>query len=138
MREGLLLFLVCALTHMAKARDLPRDGNGLLDSCNALVEAANNQATLMAVTGDKFAERLAQVDWCAGYLSAVQDVLVTIHVNLMLMPATNVKLDGPEKAKAYWVDHLNVACMPDDKIPIVQMGALWLSGCAHIQKDCTS
>ena len=129
MQRMIAALLVCGLACVAHASELPRDGNGLLDSCNALIEAADNRAALTSLTGNNFAERLWQVDWCAGYLSAVQDVLVAVHVNMMLMPATKVTLEGPEKVKAYWLDNLNVVCMPDDKIPILQMARVlvkWL------------
>jgi hypothetical protein len=108
---------------------LPRDGNGLLDSCNAMVDAADNPSSLSSLGGDKFAEKLGQLDWCAGYLGAMQDVLVQVHVNLMMMPLTKVTLEGPDKAKAYWLNTLNVACVPDDKVPILQLARVvtkWL------------
>ena len=131
MKISALLLLACVLTpvYAQQKSNLPRDGNGLLDFCNALVEAADSPSSLSALSGDRFAERLGQVDWCAGYLGGVQDVLIEVHANLTLMPPTKVTLEGPDKARAYWLDNLNVACVPDDKIPILQLArvvAKWL------------
>jgi len=94
-----------------------------------MVDAADNPSYLTSLTGDAFAEKVGQLDWCAGYLGAVQDMLVQVHVNLMMMPLTKVTLEGPDKAKAYWLDSLNVACVPDDKVPILQLARVvtkWL------------
>jgi hypothetical protein len=131
MKTFALFLFACVLTsaYAQKKSSLPRDGNSLLDSCNAMVDAADNPSSLSSLSGDRFAEKLGQLNWCAGYLGAMQDVLVQVHVNLILMPLTKVTLEGPDKAKAYWLDNLNVACVPDDKVPILQLARIvtkWL------------
>ncbi len=123
------LRFACVLSSAVCASDLPRDGNGPLDACGAMIDAADNPSHLTSLSSDRFAEKLGQVDWCVGYLDAIQDLLVQIHVNLNLMQVTKVTLEGPDKAKAFWLDNLNVACVPDDKIPILQLARVvvkWL------------
>jgi len=127
----LFLFFACVLTAASAQQkgNLPRDGNGLLDACTVMVNAADNPSYMTSLSSDRFTEKMGQFDWCAGYLEGIQDVLIQVHVNLMMMPMTKVTLEGPDKAKAYWLDSLNVACVPDEKIPVLQLGRVvikWL------------
>jgi len=128
---ALFLFFACIPTsaYAQQKGNLPRDGNGLLDACSVMVDAADNPSYLTSLSGDRFTEKMGQFQWCAGYLEGIRDLLVQIHVNLMMMPLTKVTLEGPDKAKAYWLDNLNVACVPDDKVPVLQLSRVvikWL------------
>ncbi len=94
-----------------------------------MVDASDNPSYLASLSGVSFTEKMEQFDWCAGYLEGMQDLLVAVHVNLLMMPLTKVTLEGPDKARAYWLDNLNMACVPDDKVPVLQLGRVvvkWL------------
>src|ERR1019366_9441668 len=113
---ALFLLFACALTsaYAQQKGSLPRDGNGLLDACSVMVDFADNESAAASLSKDKFTEKMGQFNWCAGYLEGMQDLLVQTHVNRMMMPLTKVTLEGPDKAKAYWLDNLNVACVPEE------------------------
>jgi len=131
MRTLALLIFLCVLTpflYGQKKSSLPKDGNGLLDYCGALVDSEDNPSYFTSLNGDRFAEKFGQLDWCAGYLDAIQDTLVHIHVNLTLMSMTHVTLEGPDKERAIWLDTLPIACGPDE-VPILQLARVvvkWL------------
>jgi len=129
MRTLTLLLFACLSVPTVYAHDLPKDGNGLLDACSVVVDTADNPSYLASLSRDILTEKVGKSQWCAGYLGAIQDLLVRIHVNLTLMPRTKVTLAGPDKAKGFWLDRLNVACVPDDKVPILQLARIvvrWL------------
>src|SRR5256885_844095 len=99
MKTFVLFLFACVLTpaYAQQKNSLPRDGNALLDACTVMVDAADNPSYLESLSGDRFTEKMGLLDWCAGYLGAVQDVLVQLHVNLLIMPLTKVTLEGPDK-----------------------------------------
>ncbi len=110
------------------ARDLPKDGNGLLESCSVMVDAADNPSYMSSLSGDRFAEKLAQFDWCAGYLQGTEDVFEQNFVNLGIFSMAGLKFGGPEKLQAYALETFRGPCFPGNA-PILQLARVlvkWL------------
>jgi hypothetical protein len=110
------------------ARDLPKDGNGLLDACSVIVDAADNPSYLPSLGGDRFTEKMEQFEWCAGYLQGTVDVFEQNFVSLGVLGMAGLKFDGPEKLKQYAHDTLRGPCVPDNA-PILQLARVlvkWL------------
>jgi hypothetical protein len=114
MRALVLFLLIACVLSPAYARDFPTDGIGLLDACAVLVDAADNPSYIPSLSGHKFIEKMGQINWCAGYLGATQDVLSQNQVNLGIMATAGVKLCRPDKLKQYVFDALKGPCIPDD------------------------
>jgi hypothetical protein len=130
MKPTIFVLFACVLSPAVYARDLPKDGNDLLEYCSAMVDVADNPSNLAAITGDKLTEKIGQVDWCAGYLAAVQDLLIQVHVNLAIIVTMGVTLEGPDiQTKQYALNQLRIACVPDENVRILQLGRVlikWL------------
>ena len=124
-----LLLLVCFLPSCyAQKNGYPTDGNKLLDACSVLVEAADNPTTITSLSGDRFTETMSQFSWCAGYLEGIHDTLIQNQVTLGLMGMMGMTLTGSDEKKAWAVEHLHGACIPD-KAPILQIARVlvkWL------------
>ncbi len=115
MKTFALVLLTCILSPVTYARDfLPKDGNGLLDACSALVDSDDNPSSILSLSGDRFTERMGQLNWCAGYLAATQDVLLQNVVNLSVFGMAGVTLAGPDKVKQYAFDSLRGPCIPEN------------------------
>jgi hypothetical protein len=115
MKTLALALLVCFLTPALYASDfLPKDGNGLLDACSALVDSDDNPSSISSLSGERFTERMGQFNWCAGYLAATQDVLVQSYANLIFMGMAGVSLAGPDKEKQSVFDAIRGPCVPDN------------------------
>jgi Rap1a immunity proteins len=128
MRTLSLFLFACVLTPAVYARDLPKDGNGLLDACNALVESDDNQSSITSLSSDKFTERMGQFNWCAGYLQGTEDVYELNFINLGIFGMAGLKFEGPEKLTQYAVESFRGPCFPD-KAPILQLARVlvkWL------------
>jgi len=135
MRILAVLLFACALSSAIYARDFPTDGNGLLDYCGVLVAVGDSRTSFDPSSGDKFSEKMGQLNWCAGYLGALQDIHIEREVNLAMIGIVGVTLAGPDKAKEYAFDSLRGPCIPD-QAPILKLAVSSLSGCANIPKDC--
>jgi hypothetical protein len=116
--RALVLFLFACVLSPAYARDFPTDGNGLLDACSVLVDAADKPSYIPSLSGHMFIEKMGQINWCAGYLGATQDILLQNHVNLGIMAMAGLKLCRPDKIKQYVFDALKGPCIPDDATPL--------------------
>src|SRR5713226_2007504 len=128
MRILTLLMFACVLSLPVYARDLPKDGNGLLESCGVMVDAADNPSYLSSLSGDRFAEKLAEVDWCAGYLQGTEDVFEQNFVNLGIFSMAGLKFAGPEKLQTYALETLRGPCFPGNP-PVLQLARVlvkWL------------
>lgn len=125
-----IILFTCAVTpaYAQQKGDFPTDGNGLLDYCSVMVDAADSPASFSSLSGNGFTEQMTKFGWCAGYLQATQDALITTEVKLAIIAMTGVTLSGPDKAKEYALDSLRVACIPE-KAPILQLARVlvkWL------------
>jgi hypothetical protein len=123
-----LLALTIALSTTAHAKQLPSDGNGLLDACSVMVDFADNQTAAAALSNDKLTEKLAQLDWCAGYLQGTEDVFEHNFISLGILAMAGLKFDGPDKLQQYALDTLNGPCFPG-KAPVLQLARVlvkWL------------
>jgi hypothetical protein len=123
----LALFLIacCLPTY---ARELPKDGNDLLEYCGVMVDAADNPSLLQSLSGDKFAEKLAQFDWCAGYLQGTEDVHEQNYIYLGIFAMAGLTFGGPDKLRQHALDTLRGPCFPE-KAPVLQLGRVlvkWL------------
>lgn len=110
----LVLFCSVICPAIFASNFLPKDGNGLLDACSALVDIADNPSSVSSLSAERQTERTGQVNWCAGYLSGIQDELAQSYANLIYMGATGVTLAGPDKEKHAVFDDLRVPCVPDN------------------------
>jgi len=128
MRTLTLILFACVLPPAICARDLPKDGNGLLESCSVMVDAADNPSYLSSFSGDRFAEKLSQLDWCAGYLQGTEDVFEQNFVNLGIFGMAGLKFGGPEKLQNYALETFSGPCFPGNA-PILQLARVlvkWL------------
>ena len=130
MRKLLLLLIPCLLTAAAAQQkgNLPTNGNGLLDACTVMVDAADNPSYLTSLSGDRFTESMTKFDWCAGYLEATREVYLQNHINLAIVAMTGVTFAGPEKSRETALKILDPVCIPDEA-PILQLGRVlvkWL------------
>jgi Rap1a immunity proteins len=129
MKALVLGLLGCLLSPAyAQQKGYPSDGNGLLDACSVVVESADSPSSFSSLSANKFAEKMGQLDWCAGYLQAVHDMNIQNDVNLAFLGMLGVTLQGPDKIKQYAFDSLRGACIPD-KAPILQLARVlvkWL------------
>ena len=129
--KGLVVIclVVCILAPVyAQPNSFPTDGNGLLDACSVLVNSADTPPSLSTLTSEKFPERMSILSWCAGYLDAIQGMLVKSDVDLALIGMSGVTFVGPDKAKQFAFDTLKGACIPD-KVPVLQLARVlvkWL------------
>jgi Ssp1 endopeptidase immunity protein Rap1a len=129
MRALALFLFACVLTPTVHARDLPRDGNALLEYCSVIVEASDNPSSyLQSLSGDRFTEKMEQFHWCAGYLQGTQDVYELTLVHLATFSMAGLTFDGPEKLRQYAAKSLRGPCFPDNA-PILQLARVlvkWL------------
>jgi hypothetical protein len=82
MRTVSLFLFACVLTPAVYARDLPKDGNGLLDACSVMVDFADNQSAAASLSNDLFTEKMGQSNWCAGYLQGTREFMDQNFINL--------------------------------------------------------
>lgn len=125
-----LILLACTVTpaFAQQKGNFPTDGNGLLDYCGVVVDAADSPASLTSLSGDRFTEQMGKFNWCAGYLQATQDAASLTEVNLALIAMTGVTLAGPDKVREYAFQTLRGACIPD-KASVLQLARVlvkWL------------
>jgi hypothetical protein len=128
MRTFALFLFACALTTTVYARAFPKDGNDLLEYCSVMVDSADNPSYLQSLSGDKFTEKLAQFDWCAGYIQGTEDVFEDNFINLGLLSMAGLKFDGPEKLQSYALATFRGPCFPGNA-PILQLARVlvkWL------------
>jgi hypothetical protein len=127
--QALILF-TCAVT-LACAQEkggLPKDGNGLMDSCSVVVELGDSPTSLSSLNKDKFTEQMMKFEWCAGYLQATSEALSATQIELYLMSTMGLTFSGPDKVKEYAFEKLRGACIPE-KAPISQLARVlvkWL------------
>jgi hypothetical protein len=124
-----VVLFCCVLCPAIFARDLlPMDGNGLLDACGALVDFEDSPSSISSLNADRFTERTGQINWCAGYLSATQDMLGQSYANLIFMGAAGVTLAGPDKEKHAVFDDFRGPCVPDNAtlLQVARVLVKWL------------
>jgi hypothetical protein len=128
MRVISLFLLVCSLTASVYARDLPKDGNDLLDYCSVMLDLADNQSAAASLSTDALTVKLAQLDWCAGYIQGTEDVYETTFVNLGVFGMAGMTFAGPEKLTKYAAEKLRGPCFPGNA-PVLQLARVlvkWL------------
>jgi hypothetical protein len=128
MRTLALFLLACVLTPAVYARDLPKDGNSLLEYCSVMVDAADNPSTFSTISGDRLTEKMGQFQWCAGYLQGTEDVYQQNYVYLGIFAMAGLTFGGPDKLRQHALETLRGPCFPDDA-PILQLGRVlvkWL------------
>ena len=128
MRTLALFLFAGVLSPVVFARDLPKDGNGLLDACSVMVDFADNQSAAATLSSDKFAEKMGQLNWCAGYLQGTEDVYEQTFINLGIFGMAGLTFDGPEKLQQYALESLRGPCFPGNA-PILQLARVlvkWL------------
>jgi Rap1a immunity proteins len=126
---SLFLLVACVLEPVyGQQKSSPTDGNGLLEYCSVIVDSVDSSSTLSSLTGDRFAEKVGQFSWCAGYLEAFHDMHIQNEVNLTIFGLSGVTLAGEEHVKQFAFDSLRGPCIPD-KAPIIQLARVlvkWL------------
>jgi hypothetical protein len=123
-----LVVFACCISTAVYARDLPTDGNGLLEYCAVMVDVADNAPYLQSLSRNSLTEKMGQFSWCAGYLQATEDVYGLTFVNLGIFGMAGLKIEGPEKIRQYAVETLMGPCFPE-KAPVLQLGRVlvkWL------------
>jgi hypothetical protein len=125
----LALFLfACVASSAAYARELPKDGNGLLEACSVMVDFADNRSAAAALSNEQFTEKMGQLNWCTGYLQGTEDVHEQNFVNLAIFAMAGLTFGGPDKLKQYALESLQGPCFPG-KAPILQLARVlvkWL------------
>jgi hypothetical protein len=127
MRTLALFLLACVLTPAVYARDLPKDGNDLLEYCSVMVDAADNPSNFQSLIGERLTEKVGQGNWCAGFLQGTEDVYQQNLVYLGIFAVEGLTFDGPEKTKQRALDTLRGPCFGD--APLLQLGRVlvkWL------------
>ena len=125
---SLILFASLVPVVYAQEKGFPTDGNGLLEFCSAVIDAADSPSSISSLSKERFTEKIGQLDWCSGYLEATQEVLMQNDVNLSVVAMAGITLIGPDKAKKYSFDSLRFACVPD-RAPVAQLARVlvkWL------------
>ena len=126
MRLILLLLFSFLLAPIASAQDgnYPKDGNGLLDYCAAVVNAVDDPDSLTGKSQDR---NWGKFNWCVGYIQATMDDMDAVKINLALFAIAGVRLSGPEKAQQGFIDAMDFTSMP--QIPVSQVARVlvkWL------------
>jgi hypothetical protein len=95
-----LILCLAALSNSAQQNgDLPKDGNGLLTACNAVIQTVDSPTTINGAKGDEFALITERVGWCVGYLQAVIDAGFRKETEFAIFSPLGVTLSGPEKER---------------------------------------
>src|SRR5271157_5039326 len=97
MRTLVLFLLACIACPLVYARELPKDGNDLLEYCSVMVDAADNPSYLQSLSRDRFTEKMEQFQWCAGYLQGTVDVYQLTFIHLGMFRRVGLTFGGPEK-----------------------------------------
>jgi hypothetical protein len=101
--------------------DLPKDGNGLLDSCNAVIQMADSPTTFNSAKGDELALIMERVGWCVGYSQAVMDAGQRQEAVFARFSKSGVTFSGPEKEKQAAARYMRgFYCIPAN-VSILQM-----------------
>jgi len=101
--------------------ELPTDGNGLLNACNAVIQTVDSPATINDAKGQEFAMITERVGWCVGYLQAVMDAGQLREAEFARFSQSGVTLSGPEKERQTTVRFIRgFYCIPGNAT-ILQM-----------------
>jgi hypothetical protein len=109
------LVLLCGAipAHAQQNGELPSDGNGLLDSCNVVIQNADNRAAIIALNPRDFTDAMKKFAWCVGYLQAIQDVTAQRKIELGIAVMMGVAKNPTEKDKQGVFQSLRGACLPE-------------------------
>jgi len=137
---ALFLVVLCsAVSAEAQSADRslqrsPQSGNELLDWCNQAVRTQEtdwgSEAARAAEDPRLLLERMENIMksmWCAGYLSAIKEVIFISQLNLAFAAKAGVKLTGPEEAQKLAVQTAFI-CIPDGVSPaqLARIVVKWL------------
>jgi len=112
----------------------PQSGNELLDWCNQAVRTQETDWGLEARRAAEdprlvveMMENIMKSTWCAGYLSAIKDVIFISQLNLSFAAKAGVKLTGPEEAQKLALQTAFI-CIPDGVSPgqLARIVVKWL------------
>jgi hypothetical protein len=97
-----ILVLASAFSAGAQPVQLPKDGNGLLDYCNHVVELMDNPTSQTNPDDPvKFADNMMKFGWCSGYIQAMRENIDGWQLKFVVQFVPNDGQKKPQPARLY-------------------------------------
>jgi hypothetical protein len=112
MRTVAFVFVTVALSvaftaAYAQEAQFPKDGNGLLDYCNHVVNLLDAQAT------QKTQDDTMKIGWCLGYIDASEERISNWRVGTAIETLVTQKAGKPAPSRLWADEDFAGICLPD-------------------------
>jgi len=123
-----LVLLVCACVR-SEAKDLPKDGNDVLDQCSVMITLADSPQSTKSLSNEEFTEMMGKGSWCSGYLQAVEDASWESQLKVAIVFGTmKLTFAAPAKNQETAFQVLRTPCLPENVtvLQIARVVVKWL------------